>query len=350
MSNIESLKKILDEVDIDRIEDSVVRPSARDKRGDDEGIRQMEKEKKKKRRSNTRNWSLADSIGENVVEDEHTKQEVNNALYDWRVRISRIYARLEGVNPDVCRIDPMNLDSVYNYKMKPDNKDPMVVNGYYYRVRFLKEYLYHINTHVVQICTNHADMKHDIFTQWDNLLDSLILISQSTELFIYEYGKGNTSTLMDAFFTMELSRDVSLKKRERLNKAMHEQFLIIKNGLGSGADKTADYLLLYTVFKLAYAVLVGDGSPKKFEIKSIEGLNINNKVLIDEMLSRLGEAIKDNAEELNPMFDCFIKSNPFIRTSYRDDECVNLGIYGIVFVLWLSGDKKVLQYGFRIIK
>lgn len=350
MSDISNLKKILDDIDIDRIEDSVIPPNIRDGKVDNKSMEEMDKARKKKRKNNLRHWSLSDSIGENIVDDTHTKEEVNSTLYDWRVRISRIYARLEGINPDVCRIDPMNLDSVYNYTQKPTNSEPMVIDGHFYRVRFLKEYLYHINTHVVQICTNHADLKHDIFTQWDNLLDSLVLISQSTELFVYEYGKGNTSTLMDAFFTMELSRDISLKKRERLNKVMHEQFLIIKNGLSSGTDKTADYLLLYTVFKLAYAVLVGDGSPKKFEIKSIEGLNINNKVLIDEMLSRLGEAIKDNAEELNPMFDCFIKSNPFIRTSYRDDECVNLGIYGILFVLWVSGNKKILQYGFRIIK
>ena len=350
MSDINDLKKILDEINIDRIEDSVVSPNVRDKRGDDKGTKDMEKALKKKREDRMKNWSPTDSIGGVFKDDEHTKQEVNNELYNWRVRISRIYARLEGVNPDVCRIDPMDLDSVYNYTMKSENKEPMVINGLYFRIRFLKEYLRHINTHVVQICTNHSDMKHDIFTKWDNLLNSLILISRSTELFVYEYGKKNTSTLLDAFFTMELSRDVSLKKRERLSKVMREQMIIIKNGLSSGTDRTAEYLLLYTVFKLTYAVLVGDGNPKHYELKTIEGLNINNKVMIDEMLSKLGEAIKDNAEELNPMFDCFIRSNPLIRTSYRDDECVNLGIYAIVFVMWLSGDEKVLKYGFRIIK
>lgn len=349
MSDISDLKKILDEIKTDRIEDSVIPPSKRDKI-DDSGIREMEEEKKKKKKSHTKNWSIADSIGDNLREDEHTKKEINNTLYDWRVRISRIYARLEGVNPDVCKIDPTDLDSVYFYTDKSDNRNPVILNGTYFRIRFLKEYLRHMNTHVVQICTNHADLKHDIFTQWDNLLDSLLLISQSTELFVYEYGKKNTSTLMDAFFTMELSREVPLKKRERLNKIMHEQYLLIKNGLKSGTDKTSDYLLLYTVFKLTYAVLVGYGSPKKYELKSIEGLNINNKIMIGDMLKKLGKAMKENAEELNPMFDCFIKSNPYIRTTYPDDECINLGIYSIIFVMWLSGDNAVLKYGFRIIK
>lgn len=351
MKELNDLRKILDDIKIDEIENSVIPPSAMREDEEDTDIKEMEKKKKKKKKEHTKDWSINRAMAEVMPdEDEHTKKEVNNTLYDWRVRISRIYARLEGVNPDTHKIDPMNLDSVYDYIKKPTNDEPMIINSVNFRIRFLKEYLRHMNTHVVDICTTHSDLKHDIFTKWDNLLDSLILISKSTELFIYEYGKRDTSTLMDAFFTMELSREVKLKKRENLNKAMHEQYLIIKNGLKSGTDKTADYLLLYTVFKLAYAVLVGNGNPKGFEIKSIEGLNIRNKIMIEEMLRKLGEAIKDTAEELNPMFDCFIKSNPFIRTSYPDDENINLGIYAIMFVMWVSGDDNLLKYGFRIIK
>lgn len=342
MSDINDLKKILDDIKVNNIEKSV---NDRIQESEDE-----EKKEKKKKNPNSKNWSLGTSIGETIKEDTHTKEDVNRTLYDWRVRISRIYARLEGVNPDKYKIDPMNLDSVYKYTDRSTNETPAIIDGHYFRVRFLREYLRHMTTHVVQICTTHSDLKHDIFTEWDNLLDSLILISQSTELFIYEYGKKNTSTLMDAFFTMELSREISLKKRERLNTVMREQYLIIKNGLKSGTDKKADYLLLYTVFKLSYAVLVGNGNPKKYELRSIEGLNIKNRIMIEEMLRKLGEAIKDNAEELNPMFDCFIQSNPFIRTSYPDKECVNLGIYAVLFVMWLSGDKKILDYGIRIIK
>lgn len=350
MNDVNDLKKILDEIKSDRIEDSVIPPNVRDGKTDTKASKDFEKERKKKHKNNIKSWTTSNSMGEFIKDDEHTKEDINRTLYDWRVRISRIYARLEGVNPDRCEIDPMDLDSVYFYTDKPNNDSPVILNGMNYRIRFLKEYLKHMNTHVVQICTNHADLKHDIFTQWDNLLDSLLLISQSTELFIYEYGKKNTSTLMDAFFMMELSREIPLKKRERLNKAMHEQYLIIKNGLKSGTDKTADYLLLYTVFKLTYAVLVGDGSPKNYELKSIEGLNINNKIMIEKMLERMGRGIKENAEELNPMFDCFIKSNPFIRTTYPDNEYINLGIYAVLFVMWLSGDEKILKYGFRIIK
>ena len=140
------------------------------------------------------------------------------------------------------------------------------------------------------------------------------------------------------------------KKRLKLWDLENEQREMIIEGI-STKNKLPDDLIIYTLFKLSYCMIIGKVKPKKIEIDSLEGLTIKNKVLIKKLLRTLGRELIEKKDELNPMFDAYVQCNPMIWSTIDQSEVeVVMGIYGLTFYGWVTGSKEIMRYIEKMLK